>query len=122
MPTFTQLPAELNIVFVQSDEVEIPLDFDIDLTGYTFSHPIYVVSEIASVPGGGGAVNTPGATATNFALSVVDLATGRLNIGLTELQTAALLPSISYRWYFRWVSPSFVTRTVLSGTVTVVAP
>jgi hypothetical protein len=122
MPTFSQLPAELNVVFVQGDEVEIPLDFDIDLTGYTFTRPIYVVSQIASVPGGSEAVNTPGATATNWSLAVVDAATGRVNIGLTEAQTAALLPSIAYRWYFRWVTPSLVTRTVLSGTVTVVSP
>lgn len=120
--TFSQLPAQLDVAFVTGDEVNIALDFSNDLTGYTFQNAIYVSGNVASGGGGSGFVNTVGETVISFAISQVDLATGRLNIGLTETQTASLSPANTYRWYLRWVAPGLVTRTVLSGSVTVVAP
>lgn len=121
MATFTQLPGTLDISMIQGDEIEVDLDFDRDLTGYTFSNSIYVEA-VLSGGGGGGFVSTVGSVATSFAISIVNLSTGRINIGLSEIQTAALSPSINYRWFLRWVAPGLVTRTVLSGTMTVSAP
>ena len=122
MATFTQLPGTLDISMIQGDEIEIDLDFSPrNLTGYTFSNSIYVEA-VLSGGGGGGFVSTVGSVATSFAISIVNLSTGRINIGLSEIQTAALSPSINYRWFLRWVAPGLVTRTVLSGTLTVNAP
>lgn len=126
MATFTQLPGTLDITFVggggSGDELGLALDFDRDLTGYTITAPIYVTSVYASTGGGQGLVTTVGATATNFVVQPTNLSQGQLTIGLSETQTGNLSPGIGYRWYMRWVSPDLVTRTVLSGTVTVANP
>lgn len=122
MSTFTQLPGTLDITFVQGDEVAIALDFDRDLTGYSITAPIYVTAVFASGGGGSSFVETVGQVATNFVVSATNLAQGQLLMGLSESQTALLSPGIAYRWYLRWVDPGLVTRTVLSGTVTVVNP
>lgn len=122
MATFTQLPGTLDITFVQGDEVAIALDFDRDLTGFALSSSIYVTQVFAAQGGGAGAVTTVGATAATFTIEGVDLAAGKLILGLSEVQTALLSPSISYRWYMRWVDVGLVTRTVLSGAVTVANP
>ena len=63
-----------------------------------------------------------GETATTFAIENTNLAAGQITIGLSESQTIALSPAIAYRWYMRWVDGGGVTRTVLSGTVTVANP
>lgn len=122
MGTFSQLPGTLDITCVQGDEVSIALDFDRNLTGYTLTAPIYVSAVYSTAGGGSGTVTTVGETATTFAISNTSLANGQLLIGLSEVQTAALSTSIAYRWYMRWVDTGLVTRTVLSGTLTVVAP
>lgn len=122
MSTFTQLPGTLDITFVQGDEVALALDFDRDLTGYSITAPIYVTAVFASGGGGSSFVETVGQVATNFVVSATNLAQGQLLMGLSESQTALLSPGIAYRWYLRWVDPGLVTRTVLSGTVTVVNP
>jgi hypothetical protein len=119
---FTQLPAELGITFVSGDEVNIALDFSNDLTGHTFQNAIYVSGNIASGGGGSGFVNSVGETVASFTITQTNLSSGQIGIGLTESQTSQLSPANSYRWYLRWVSPGNVTRTVLSGPVTPVAP
>lgn len=122
MAVFTQLPGTLDITFVQGDEVNIALDFDRDLTGFAITAPVYVTAVFASGGGGSSFVETVGAIATNFAISNTNLSQGQVLIGLSETQTGLLSPGIAYRWYMRWVDPALVTRTVLSGTVTVVNP
>jgi hypothetical protein len=122
MSTFTQLPGSLDITFVQGDEVSIALDFDRDLTGFTVSTVVYVTNVFAAGGGGSSFVTTVGETAATFAVSPTNLAQGQLLLGLSESQTSQLSPGIAYRWYMRWIDPALVTRTVLSGTVTVVNP
>jgi hypothetical protein len=120
--TFSQLPGTLEIVFVKGDEVSIALDFDRDLTNYQITAPIYVTQVFASEGGGAGAVTGVGQVATSFVVSPVSLTSGTLTINLSETQTNSLLPTVQYRWYMRWVDPAQVTRTVLSGTLTVANP
>lgn len=116
---FTQLPGTLDIEFVAGDEVGGPsIDFDRDITGYTFEAPIYVTQVFATGVGGTGSGESIGATVLNWTVSVVDAAAGTLALGLTEEQTASLSPGTQYRWFLRWVDTSGYTRTVLSGTVT----
>lgn len=122
MATFSQLPGTLDITFVQGDEVAIALDFDRDLTGYTVTTAVYVAAVYAAGGGGSGFVTGVGQTAATFAISNTNLAAGQITIGLSEQQTASLSSAIAYRWYMRWVDTGQVTRTVLSGTVTVANP
>ncbi len=120
--TFTQLPGELSLEFIQGDELAVALDFDRDLTGFQIETKIYVTAVYASGLGGAGSVETVGETAATFTIQNTDLAAGQITIGLTEAQTALLSPSVAYRWYMRWVDTTLFTRTVLSGTVTVRNP
>jgi hypothetical protein len=119
---FTQLPGTLDITFVQGDEVAIALDFDRDLTGYTIINVVYVTQSFISEGGGAGFVTGVGETAATFAVSEDNLAEGQITIGLSEAQTEMLTPAVAYRWYLRWIDTGMVTRTVLSGTLTVVNP
>lgn len=116
MATYTLLPDTLDIVFVGGDEVSILLDFDQDLTGYTFEAPVILATVIRN----GQVVEYE--LATNFTQTPVDLAAGKLNLSLSETQTGNLVLGSVYRWYLRWVAPGIVTRTVLSGTVTPRSP
>lgn len=122
MATFTQIPGTLDITVVQGDEVAIALDFDRNLTGYTLTAPVYVSAVYSASGAGAAAVTTVGATATTFAISNTDLAAGQVILGLSEVQTSALSPAVAYRWYMRWVDTGLVTRTVLSGTLTIQSP
>lgn len=122
MATFVQLPGSLDITFVQGDEIAIALDFDRDLTGYSIETSIYVTAVFAAGGGGTGFVTGVGETATTFAISENDLSEGQITLGLSEAQTSLLSPTIGYRWFMRWVDTGQVTRTVLSGTLTVANP
>lgn len=120
--SFRQLPGELSLVFVQGDELAVALDFDRNLTGYQIETKIYITAVYASGLGGADSVTSVGATAATFTITPTNLAAGQITIGLSEQQTSLLYPAIAYRWYMRWVDPALFTRTVLSGTVTVVNP
>lgn len=116
MATYSVLPDTLDIVFIQGDELSIELDFDRDLTGYTFEHKIV---EVTAVSGGN---VTAYADKLTFTRNELNLAEGRLNLSLQENQTSTLALGGSYRWWFRWYAPGAITRTVLSGTVSVRSP
>ena len=116
MATYSVLPDTLDIVFIQGDELSIELDFDQGLTGYTFQHKIV---EITSVSNGGVASYADKLT---FTRTDLDLSQGRMNLSLQESQTDTLSLTGSYRWWFRWYAPGTITRTVLSGTVSVKSP
>jgi len=114
---YSILPSNLNLSFVRGDEFGMLLDFDVDLSGgYAFTAPVYEVSRVSN-----GSV-TAGTTPLSFTTTAVSLASGQINLSLQENQTTALDPAKSYRWYLRWVSPTLVTRTVLSGSITVGDP
>lgn len=114
--TFSQLPDTLDFVFVQGDEVSVLLDFDQDLTGYTFESRIIKVLAVV-----GGDV-TSFENVTTFTQTPIDLPAGKINLSLSEVQTGAMQLGENYRWFFRWVAPGLVTRTVLSGSVVARSP
>lgn len=122
MAEFSLQPGSLDLTLVQGDEFTIALTFDRNLTGYTFSAPVYVKESYASSGGGSGFVTAAGQTAANFTISATAVTAGQLLIGLPESSTNALTPAVGYRWFFRWVDPGMVTRTVLAGTLTVTSP
>jgi hypothetical protein len=122
MPTFSQLPGDLTVEFVVADEVNFTLDLDVDVTGYTFTAGVYVVSTTGFFGGGGGTINAVGATAITPTITVVNAAAGTLSWGVSEAQTVTLSPAIKYRHFVRWVTPAGVTRTVVSGDLIAKAP
>lgn len=121
MPDFLALPGPLNISLTTGDEFGMLADLDIDTTSFTWTAIVYETATTVSFVNPSG-VSTQGATAATFAVTVVNAAAGQVNLSLTELQTAALAPDKTYRWYLRGVSPGLVTRTYLSGTLRAYAP
>jgi hypothetical protein len=122
MATLENLPGTLDLKFVPGDEIRVDCDFDVNITGYTITNSVYVASNYASVGGGGGYITAIGATVTTFDQTVVDAAAGQIRLTLPEVKSALLTPTTAYRWYLRWVDTGSVTRTVMSGAVTVVNP
>lgn len=116
MADYAVLPSPLNLQFVRGDEFGILLNFSIDLSGYSFQPVIYEVQGVVDDQ------IVAGPTAADFAITYVDLSAGEINLSLTEAQTQSLLPNKTYRWYLRWVAPGVVTRTVLSGSISVGDP
>ena len=114
---FTQLPGTLDVEIVVGDEVAMSVDFDRDITGYTLEAPIYVTRVFAQGVGGVSSGTAVGGTVTRWTVSVTDAAAGTIALGLNEAQTTLLLPSVSHRWFLRWVDTSGYTRTVLSGSM-----
>lgn len=112
MATISQLPANVTLRKFRGDEFLVAFDFDIDLTGYTFSTDIYTVSTVPSGVGGG--VTTETTSVGSFSVISTSLLNGQVSISLDEAQSLAI-DAGSYRWYLRWVSPLGETRTVLSG-------
>jgi hypothetical protein len=110
--TYAVLPDTLDLLFVAGDEVSVLLDFDQNLTGYTFETGIYEVTEVTN-----GAVTATQAFSQNFTIMTILPSEGRINLSLTETNTLAFSPAVTYRWYMRWVAPGIVTRTVISGTI-----
>jgi hypothetical protein len=122
MPTFSQLPGDLTITHVISDEVNFTLDLDVDVTGYTFTAGVYVVATSGFQGGGGGTIPEVGSVVFAPSITVANAAAGTLTWGASETQTAGLSAGVRYRHYVRWVAPGSVTRTIVSGDYIPVAP
>jgi hypothetical protein len=116
MATISQLPAQLTLRKFRGDDLVVSLDFDVDLTGYTFAADIYTLS---AVTGNLGTVVTAAVDVGSFAVGVVSYPLGEITLTLSDSASDALDPG-SYRWFFRWTSPTGDTRTVLNGSLEVV--
>jgi hypothetical protein len=116
MAVYEVLPDTLDVTFVRGDELNILLDFDQNLTGYTFETKIIKVLEVS-----GGNV-TSSINIVDFTQTNVSLSLGQINLSLDESVTGALELGGNYRWYMRWVAPGIKTRTVLSGAISVRSP
>lgn len=121
MAQFTQLPGDLSLKFIPGDEIQLNCDFDVDISGYTVTNQVYV-TQVYATGGGNGFVSTIGATVTSFDQSVTNAGSGQMLLTLPENKSSLLTPGVGYRWYLRWVDPAGVTRTVLSGDLTVQNP
>lgn len=114
----TQIPINFPLQFVRGDDVVFSRVFaNVDLTGFTVTAAVY--SGFGST-----ATNTPVATpsVTVTMATVNNVTSSTVQISMTETQTLAISPTGLSRWFLRWVSPSGVTRTVLSGNVTAQNP
>jgi hypothetical protein len=102
---YKQTPGQMNLVFRQGDEIGTVVDFDgVSLSGHTVSA---AVSSLVT-----------GQEVLPITTTFVDAAAGRVNVSLTESQTASL-PVGTYGWTLEWVAPGSVKRTALSGIVEV---
>jgi len=104
MAVYSQLPGQMSLAFRTGDELSTQIDFDIALSGYEVS------SQITSL--------VTNATVQEIATTLTDASAGKVNIFLSESQTAEL-PRGTYGWNMVWVAPGGVTRTALIGTVEV---
>lgn len=104
--TYSQLPGAMSLAFRRADDFGTVIDFDGvgSLDGYT------VTATMVSL--------VTGAAVTSFSTTVVDAAAGKVNVALTDAQTAALTPG-TYGWSLGWTAPGGTQRTALSGTVEV---
>lgn len=121
MATVDQLPGALDIRLVPSDELNLAVNLQRDVTGYTFTSFIYQ-TQLSGTGGGFGSIASIGQTVTAPTVGITNASTGAMVIGLSEAQTALLSPNQNYRWFLRWVAPGEITRTIVSGSVTAVAP
>jgi hypothetical protein len=103
MTNFTQIPGALNITATINDDFSFGLDFDISLSGYSFSAQVVSISSGTLIP----------MTVTN-----TDLALGKVNISLDKTAISSLGVA-QHHWYFQWVVGS-QTRRILAGTFTIV--
>lgn len=121
MAVFSQLPGVLDIVAVNGDELNVAVTLQRDVTNYSWESYIYQ-SATTTEGGGVGSLSGIGTTVTQPTIGISNATTGAMVIGLSEVQTRLLSPGTTYRWYLRWVSPTDITRTIISGSVTAVAP
>jgi len=104
---YKQNPGQMNLVFRRGDDFGTIVDFDgVSLSGYTVSA---VVSSLVT-----------GSDIIPVTTTFVDAAAGRVNVSLTDVQTASL-PAGTYAWRLEWEAPGQVRRTALSGIVEVTA-
>lgn len=122
MATISSVPETLDLEFVIGDEFTFEVDFDANLTGYTFEAKLFLVTSFSA--NGDPLAKT---NVTDFTQVPIDLSQGRINLTLNEVQTGALSLyrvengvniANSYRWTLKWVAPGTVTKTVRSGKVT----
>ena len=86
MADLNLIPGELNITIASIDDMPILLDFDIDLSGYTFSSAVTKESD---------------GTSTTISTANTDLSAGQVTISLTDTQITALGAG-NHKWYFKW--------------------
>lgn len=96
--TYDLSPAVRDIKGVSGDDLVIPLDFNIDITGYTFW--AYVGSQAPTI-------------------AVVSAPAGTLTLTLSKAQTTAIGVT-RVHWYFGWTVGG-LERTLVAGDATFVA-
>lgn len=122
MADVVQLPGVLNFRVVSGDEITVALNLNQDITGYTFTSQIYQANVVGYGGGGGSSLTSIGQTVTQPTLGIVSATAGTMLVGMSEYQTSLLTPGTTYRWYLRAVAPGEITRTLLAGEYTTVAP
>lgn len=101
MAQVPQMPGRLDIgPFIRGDEYGTTIDVSINLTGYTLSAKVYSL--------------LTGETLVTPTLTAISLASGQVNVGLSDVQTDSL-PQGTYGFRLEWVAPGSAKRTALGG-------
>ena len=98
MTKFTQVPGLLDIDATHGDDFLFTLDFDINLTSYTFVANIITVSTNVLVP---------------LVVTNIDLSLGQISISLAKA-TLSGLANATHHWTLDWTVGG-KTRRVLAG-------
>ena len=118
--TLDRRPKNLPIYLTAGDELNFLLRFKnpngtaLPLTGYTLTAGVYA-SRVNAM-----ATNAPAVGTEIFQLPQArDNTAGTVTLTITEQLSAQLRSTVvlEWRWYFRWVSPGGVTRTIISGPI-----
>ena len=99
MPTFSQTPGELNIESVVGTDFLCSLNFDTNISLYTFNAGI-ILNEFPSQ-------NIFPITATKSGSNIV-------NLSLTQIQTAQIGAISNKKWYLNWTKDG-IKQTIISG-------
>lgn len=99
--TAATVPGTLNIIAKAGEAVSQLVDFSIAITGYTFSAEIVSAVTYQQV--------------VDLDVSVVNAATGQVNVALTPYDAANNLPAGTYLWRLVWTPPAGNPRTALEG-------
>lgn len=103
MSSYDQTPGALSLSLNRGDDFSVLIDLSISAVGYTFTAGVTsLVTGNEIVP---------------FTVTVPSASEGRVNLALSDTQTAAL-PRGTYGWFLKWTE-SNATRTALSGFVEV---
>lgn len=97
----TQLPGELNIEMTEDNDLVFAINWDKDLTDYTFTANIVPKSCDTEIPMG---------------IQITSASSGTMNVVISASSIADIVPSTN-RWYMNWETPSpeSYLRTVLAG-------
>ncbi|MBW2637998.1 MAG: hypothetical protein JRC86_10850 [Deltaproteobacteria bacterium] len=77
-------PGRLDIVVVQGDDMLVPLDWDIDITDFTFE------SKITLLDG----------SKKDITINTIDLSAGQHSLAITD-EVSATIPYGKHDWYLR---------------------
>jgi len=91
------VPGRLDIKLVQGDDMLVPLDWDINITGYTFEAIIRLLD---------------GST-KDISINVIDLSAGQHSLSITG-EVSATIPYGKHDWYLRRTDAG-LQRKYLSG-------
>jgi len=103
MAVFEQLPGYLALSFRQGDDFTTTVDFDFNVTGYTWQ------ADVRST--------ITGESVEEISVTVTDAAAGQMTLSLTDEETAAL-PAGTWGWTLVGTAGG-VKRTYFSGFVEV---
>lgn len=109
MATLDQSPGELDLTVVQGDDLNFQLSVDENLSGYTF------VTTVHEIHGG----NTTASTVLSSGTS-----TSTVQVTISASMTSALSVTTNegaHTWWTVYTNPSSLTRTWVSGTLTVLS-
>jgi hypothetical protein len=97
-----QLAGDLYLKLNKGDSLTLNLDFDIDLTGFTFDSKLYNKNKTIDI---------------DLTVTAVNLALGQINVTLTTTDSDTLTEG-NYEWYLAGTISS-TRRTYLAGCVEV---
>lgn len=113
--TYSQLPAELNVVVTHVDGLAITGSLGFSTVGDTLTAVIYE----DTAAGYAAAIAATPAPAATWSIARVDNSIGAITLSLSASTVKALSLAKSYRWFLR---SSSLDRAVTSGTFTLRAP
>jgi hypothetical protein len=113
--TYSQLPAELNVVVTHVDGLAITGSLGFSTVGDTLTAVIYE----DTAAGYAAAIAATPAPAATWSIARVDNSIGAITLSLSASTVKALSLAKSYRWFLR---SSALDRAVTSGTFTLRAP